>query len=250
MAILTRPPELAVLRQCGRALAAALAETAAAIQPGVTTAELNEVAEAALRRRGAKPSFLGFQGYPTALCTSINDQVVHGIPSSTVRLRDGDIIGLDLGAIMDGIYTDHALTVPVGQVSPAATTLIGRTAAALAAAIAAVAPGKTVGDIGAAVRSAIEPYGYGIIRQLTGHGVGRAVHEDPQIPNWGQAGSGPGLVPGMVLAIEPMVTLGGWQVQTLDDGWTVVTADGSLAAHFEHTVLVTNGGAEIITVMS
>lgn len=246
MAILTDHQDLATLRRSGRILASALKVTAAAVRPGVTTKELNDIAERAIRDAGAIPAFLGYQGYPASLCTSINEEVVHGLPSRRA-LKDGDIIGLDVGVNLDGMYTDGAVTVPVGTVTPAIQTLINDTAQALLLALREVKPGKHIGDIGAAIQAFIEPKGYGIIRQLTGHGVGRGVHEAPSIPNWGKRGSGPEIVEGMVLAIEPMVSLGGYDVITKPDGWTVATVDGSPAAHAEHTVLVTARGAEIIT---
>lgn len=247
MAIITSDHDLTKLRQSGAILAAAMARVMVAAKAGVTTIELDAIAEQAIRGRGGRPSFLGFQDYPASLCVSINDQVVHGIPSQTTKLADGDLVGLDLGVDYEGFFTDHAVTVGVGRVGKDAQKLLDATAQALTIAIAAIKPGRHIGDIGAAVEASIRPYGYGIIRQLTGHGVGRAVHEAPSIPNVGQAGKGPEIVEGMVLAIEPMIAAGDWHVVTLDDGWTVATADHRLAAHFEHTVLVTATGAEIIT---
>lgn len=247
MARLTQASDLAALRASGRIAAAALSAAAVAVRPDVTTAELNVIAERVVRAGGGRPTFLGYQGYPATLCTSINDEVVHGIPRDDRRLRTGDIIGLDIGVECGGAFTDHAITVPVGAIRSVEKKLLADTLAALEAGMAAVRPGGHVGDIGAAVAAALKPGNYGIVRQLTGHGVGRAVHEEPSIPNYGRPGTGSRLEVGMVLAIEPMVTLGGWEVRTEDDGWTSVTVDGSRAAHFEHTVLVTPVGAEVIT---
>lgn len=247
MAIFTSDHDIAQLRRSGKILAAAMHRVVAATRPGVTTLELDRIAEQAIRDLGARPSFLGFQDYPASLCVSINDQVVHGIPSTTTTVQEGDLVGLDLGVDYQGFFTDHAVTIGVGNVNKEAQDLLHATANALTAALLAVKPGARVGDIGAAVEASIQPHGYGIIRQLTGHGVGRAVHEGPSIPNVGPVGKGGEIVAGMCLAIEPMIAMGGWQVKTLEDGWTVATEDGSLAAHFEHTVFVTSKGVEIIT---
>lgn len=247
MAVITAPAELALLRRSGQIAARALQQVATAVRPGVTTAELNVIAEAAIAELGGKPSFKGYEGYPAGLCTSVNDEVVHGIPSSARELHDGDIIGLDIGVNFQGLFSDHAITVAVGQITAQLQTLLDDTAAALRLGIGAVAQGKRVGDIGAAVQQYLEPRGYGIVTQLTGHGLGRAVHEPPTVPNVGQSHQGPELVVGMVLAIEPMVNLGAAAVTTGADGWTVITADHQPAAHFEHTVIVTSHGCEIIT---
>lgn len=246
MALFTSRDDIAALRQSGRIAAEALRAVAAAVRPGISTQELDDIAEREILRRGGRPSFKGFEGYPASLCTSINHEVVHGIPSDR-RLVAGDIIGLDIGVIFQGAYTDHAMTVPVGPVSPKAQRLLEDTQESLRRAIAVVKPGAHIGDIGAAVQAFLEPKGYGIITQLTGHGVGRAVHEPPAIFNVGKVGTGPGIKEGMVLALEPMVSAGGPEVKTGTDGWTVEMADGSLAAHSEHTVLVTKRGADIIT---
>lgn len=247
MAVITAPGEIKLLRQSGRILAAAMRATMAAVRPGVSTAELNTVAAAAIRAAGGTPSFLEYQGYPTALCTSINHEVVHGIPDPQRMLHDGDIVGLDLGVNYQGWFTDHAVTVPVGKISADDQHLLDATKESMMLGIRAALVGHRIGHISAAIAGVLKPHGYGIIRQLTGHGVGRAIHEEPTIPNFGPATSGPLIVPGMVLAIEPMVARGGWAVVTGEDGWTVATADGSRAAHFEHTVLVTNDGPEILT---
>lgn len=247
MAIITAENEVARLRQSGKILADAIRATAKAVRPGVTTAELNAIADTSIRAAGGTPSFIGYQGYPAALCTSVNDEVVHGIPSEKKVLAEGDIIGLDLGVIFEGMFTDHAISVAVGKISKEDQKLIDATKESMMLGIKAAIIGNRIGNISAAVETSLKPHRYGIVRQLTGHGVGRAIHEDPAVPNFGSANSGPIIVPGMVLAIEPMVTRGGWEVQTEADGWTVSTVDGSHAAHFEHTILVTDKGPEILT---
>ncbi len=247
MAIITAPDEIAKLRASGRIAAQALRAVVAAVKPGVTTAELNELAESTIIKQGGSPSFKGFEGYPAVLCTSINDEVVHGLPSADRKLQTGDIIGLDIGVIYQGLYSDHAMTVPVGAVSADKKRLLADTSAALQRGVAAALPGRHIGAISAAIFNFLQPRGYGIVRQLTGHGLGYAVHEPPPVPNFGSATAGPLIEPGLVLAIEPMVNLGRAEVETQADGWTVVTADHQPSAHFEHTVLVTATGAEIIT---
>lgn len=250
--LIKTPEEIAALRVGGRILAQVLQLVAAAVKPQALTSELNELAEAKLKEYGAVPSFLGYkneqgQAYPASLCTSVNNMVVHGIPRPDLVLREGDIVGLDLGCWYKGMCTDMAVTVPVGQISPAAKKLIKVTRQALDLALKQVRAGAFVGDIGEAVQIFVEQQGFSVVRQLTGHGVGRAVHEDPAIPNFGKRGTGPRLAAGITVAIEPMVNAGDYEVQTLDDGWTVTTLDGSLSAHFEHTVLVTTSGCEILT---
>lgn len=247
MAIVTTEKDLAAVRRSGQILADALQATAAAVRPGISTAALNTVADQAIRQAGGTPSFIGYEGYPAALCVSINNEVVHGIPRPDRIIAAGDIVGLDLGVNYDGWFTDHAITVGVGSVTPAATKLMNDTQQSLQIGLQQIKPGNRIGDIGAAIQQFLEARHYGVVRQLTGHGVGRAVHEEPPIPNYGQAGTGPVLTEGMVLAVEPMVTLGGWEVETLPNGWTVVTADGNLAAHFEDTILVTTNGFELLT---
>lgn len=246
IAVRTRD-DIARVREAGRVVHAVLRELAAAAVPGVTTLELDRLAQARTRDHGAEPAFLGYHGYPAAVCISVNDEVVHGIPSPARVLADGDIVGLDFGVVLDGWYADSALTVPVGGVSAAARALLEVTEGALAAAIAAARPDRRVGDLGAAVQGHVEPRGFSVVRDFVGHGIGRRLHEAPQIPNFGSPGTGARLRPGMVLALEPMVNAGGFQVETLDDGWTAVTLDGSLSAHFEHTVAVTEDGPEILT---
>lgn len=247
MAVITAPEKVALLRQSGQIAAAVLARVAATVRPGISTAELNTMADTAIRAAGGRPSFMGYEGYPASLCTSINNEVVHGIPSADRRLKSGDIIGLDIGVDYHGLFSDHAVTVAVGSTSPDRQRLIDDTAESLRLGLAAVTPGATVGDIGAAVAGYLRPKGYGIVTQLTGHGLGYAVHEPPAIPNVGRPGAGPKLQVGMVLAIEPMVTLGQPEVVTAADGWTVLTADGQPAAHLEHTIIVTPTGYDIIT---
>lgn len=244
---ITAEKEIAKLRISGQILAEALASVAAAAIPGVTGADLNRLADQTIRQRGGTPAFAGYQGFPAALCVSINQQVVHGVPDTKRKLRSGDIVGLDLGVNYQGFFTDQAVTVPVGKVSAEADRLIADTRQSLQIGLDQVRAGAHTGDIGAAIQTWLEARGYGVVRQLTGHGVGRAVHEPPPIPNVGTAGDGPVLEAGMVLAIEPMVTLGDWHVKTDADGWTVVTADGSLAAHIEHTIRVMAKGYELIT---
>jgi methionyl aminopeptidase len=219
----------------------------AAVAPGVTTADLDRLAEQATHARGAVPAFKGYHGYPAVICISVNDEVVHGIPSPKRVLREGDVVGLDFGALYGGFYGDSAYTVPVGRASAEASRLLEVTRQALARAIAAARPGARLGDVGHAVQAWVEGQGYAIVRDFVGHGIGRKMHEAPQVPNYGAPGSGLRLKPGMVLAIEPMVNAGGAEVRTLDDGWTAVTADGSLSAHFEHTVAITADGPEILT---
>jgi len=224
-----------------------LDELARAAQPGVTTAELDRLALARTRARGAEPAFLGYHGYPASLCISVNDEVVHGIPSPLRALADGDVVGLDFGVVLGGWYGDSARSVVVGRASAEATRLLEATRAGLRAAIAAARPGARVGDVGAAVQALVEARGYSVVREFVGHGIGRRLHEPPHVPNWGVAGTGPVLRPGTVLALEPMVNAGAPEVRVLDDGWTAVTEDGSLSAHFEHTVAVTENGPEILT---
>lgn len=244
--------EIEIMRVGGKILAEALEEVAKAVKPGITTLELDKIAEKKLLSAGAKPSFLGYtsennSAYPASLCTSVNNIVVHGIPSNKIILKDGDIIGLDLGCWYKGLCNDAAITVPVGNISVVAKKLIKTTKQSLAEALKKVRSGATIGDIGEAVQAYVEAQGFAVVRQLTGHGVGRAVHEEPAIPNFGRARTGAKLVAGMTIAIEPMVNEGDYEVTTLKDGWTVATVDNSLSAHFEHTVLVTEKGYEILT---
>ena len=239
--------ELAVMREAGRVTARALTAVGDAVVPGVTTKELDDVAVAVIEAAGAKPAFKGYHGFPATICASRNCEVVHGIPGSKIRLVEGDIISIDMGAIVDGYFGDSARTFPVGRVSEQATALMDATRLSLEAGIAQCVPGNRLYDIGAAVQAVAEGAGFSVVREYVGHGIGRAMHEDPQVPNYGTAGKGATLMAGMVLAIEPMVNAGKAGVRQLDDGWTVVTADGKLSAHFEHTVAITEDGPWILT---
>jgi methionyl aminopeptidase len=239
--------ELARIREACLVVHDILRELAAAALPGTSTAELDRLAETRTRDRGAEPAFLGYHGYPASVCISVNDEVVHGIPSPRRVLREGDLVGLDFGVVLGGYYGDSAITVPVGRISDAARRLLEVTEGALAAAVAAARADARVGDIGAAVQAHVEAHGFSVVRDFVGHGIGRRLHEPPQVPNYGSQGTGPRLRPGMVLALEPMVNAGRFEVETLEDGWTAVTKDGSLSAHFEHTVAVTENGPEILT---
>jgi len=218
------------------------------VSPGVTTLELNSLAEKEVARRKAKPAFRGYSGYPCSLCCSLNDQVVHGIPNNT-PLVDGDILSLDFGAYYDGFYGDAAVTVPVGNVSQVALSLLTATKESLAQAIEQAFPGNRLSNVSFAVQSYVEARGFSVVRDFVGHGIGRSLHEQPQIPNYGQPNKGPKLRPGMVLAIEPMVNEKSYEVKVLADGWTAVTIDGGLSAHFEHTVAITENGPEILTLI-
>ncbi|HEY3121894.1 MAG TPA: type I methionyl aminopeptidase [Vicinamibacteria bacterium] len=223
-----------------------LAELAGAAAPGVTTRELDRIAEDRIRRAGARPAFLGYRGYPATLCASVNDEVVHGIPGDR-RLREGDVVGLDLGCVVDGFFGDAARTVAVGRISEAARRLLETAQAALAAGIAQARPGNRVGDISHAVQRHAESRGYSVVREFVGHGIGTALHEEPQVPNFGPPGRRERLVPGMCLAIEPMVNMGVPDVRVLGDGWTAVTVDGGLSAHFEESVAVTPEGPWVLS---
>ena len=235
------------MREAGHMVAEILAKLRSAVRPGITTADLDAIAAAELKQRGARASFLGYHGYPASVCTSVNDEIVHGIPGKRV-LKDGDIISIDFGAIYNGWHGDSAITVPVGKVSSEVKRLLKVTEDALYHGIAAARAGNRVQDIGRAVQSFVEAEGFSVVRQYGGHGVGRSMHEDPQVLNYIEPGyPNPLLRPGMVIAIEPMVTLGEKETQVLLDKWTVVTADGSYAAHFEHTVAITEGDADILT---
>lgn len=242
------PQELAAIRRACLVVSEALKALAAAAVPGTSTAELDALAAEEIRKRGAKPAFLGYRGYPATLCASVNEEVIHGIPQPGRRLKDGDIIGFDLGAVVDGFYGDAARTVGVGAVAPEAEKLMRVTREALQQGIAAARPENRVGDIGAAVQRHAEENGFSVVREFVGHGIGRALHEEPAVPNYGRAGTGPRLKAGMVLAIEPMINAGGPEVRVLADGWTAVTADGRLSAHFEHTVAVTESGPVVLTI--
>ncbi|ATY83714.1 type I methionyl aminopeptidase [Kyrpidia spormannii] len=238
--------ELEWMREAGRIVALALKETAQAVEPGITTRELDRIAEHVIRRNGAIPSFKGYHGYPASICASVNEELVHGIPGDR-KLVEGDIVSIDIGAQYHGYHGDAAITVPVGSISEEARRLLDVTEASLYKGIEKAVVGNRLSDISHAVQVYVEQHGFSVVRDYVGHGVGQEMHEDPQIPNFGPPGHGPRLKPGMVLAIEPMVNAGSYHVKTLPDNWTVVTVDGSLAAHFEHTVAITEGEPEILT---
>ncbi|MEA3344778.1 MAG: type I methionyl aminopeptidase [Chloroflexota bacterium] len=245
--ILKSPSALARMRDAGRIVAQILGRFREIVQSGVTTAQLDEEARAIIAREGARPSFKGYRGFPGAICASINEEIVHGIPSPHRTLAEGDIISLDVGVIYRGYQGDAAITLPVGEVSPEVERLLAVTEEALRRGIAQSRQGNWVGDISTAIQSWVESQGYNVVREYTGHGIGRSMHEAPQIPNFGRPHTGAPLRPGMTFALEPMVIAGGWGTRTLDDGWTVVSADGALSAHFEHTVAVTDDQPEIFT---
>lgn len=246
MVILKQPDEIDKARASSRIVAEVLSVLRERIKPGVTTRELDKIAEEVAQKRGAKPAFKGYRGYPYSLCASVNEEVVHGMPSGRV-LKEGDIVGLDFGVYYEGFYGDAAVTLPVGRVSEEATRLMRVTEQSLYAAIDQASSGNRLGDISAAVQETAESAGYSVVRDFVGHGIGRNMHEDPQIPNFGKKGRGIELQAGMVLAIEPMVNAGRYRVKILPDGWTVITADGSLSAHFEHSVAITDNGPEILS---
>jgi methionyl aminopeptidase len=246
MIIRKSKPEIEKMAQAGLIVAGVLKELAAMVQPGITTRDLDQVAERRIRDAGAIPTFKGYYGYPASICTSINDEVVHGIPGNK-KLREGDIIGIDCGATLQGYVGDAAVTVPVGETDEKVKRLLEATRQSLFAAIEKCRVGNRLGDVGNAVQAYVEPLGYSVVRNYCGHGVGRAMHEEPQVPNYGQPGKGKPLQEGLVIAIEPMVNLGKHDVKVLSDGWTVVTLDGKPSAHFEHTVAITANGPRILT---
>ncbi len=249
MIVLKTARELAVMREACRISAGALQLIGKAIEPGVTTAELDRLAEAYIRKQGAEPNFKNYQGYPATACISINNQVIHGIPSHKRRIEAGDIVSVDLGAMFNGYHGDNAATFACGDVSDEAKRLMDTTRESLYEGIKAAVPGGRIGDIGSAVQRYVEARGYSVVRQFVGHGVGTHLHEAPEVPNFGTPGRGIRLMPGMTIAIEPMVNAGGSDVKVLPDGWTVLTKDGSLSAHFEHTVAITSDGPKIMTVV-
>jgi methionyl aminopeptidase len=245
--ILKSPEEIEKMRRAGRIVASTRRLVLAAVRPGITTGELDAIAEEHIRSKDAVPSFKGYRGFPRSICASVNEELVHGIPGDRI-LRDGDLLSLDFGAIWEGYHGDSAVSVFVGEpASDEAEKLVRITEEALEAGISQVREGARLSDIGNAVQQVVEGAGFGVVREYVGHGIGQNLHEDPPIPNYGSPGRGPELRPGMALAIEPMVTLGGWETRVLDDDWTVVTEDGSLCAHFEHTLAITDRGAEILT---
>jgi methionyl aminopeptidase len=246
MIVLKTPGEIRTLDECNRIVIEVLDEVEKAIAPGVTTLELDEIAERGARARGARPAFKGYRGFPKSLCASVNCEVVHGIPSKERRLKEGDIVGCDFGAVFGGFVGDAARTIRVGKVSPLADRLIKAAERALHAARAAALPGGRLGDMSAAVQEVVEAGSFSVIREFVGHGVGRELHEDPQVPNYGARGSGVRLRAGMVLAIEPMIAAGNWDVEIAENGWTAVTKDRSLSAHAEHSIAITEGGPVIL----
>jgi methionyl aminopeptidase len=244
---LKSPAEIAKLREANLIVADVLDTLEAAAKPGLSTWELNDIADKRLRHLKGESAFLGYHGYPAVLCTSVNEVVVHGIPRRDVVLKSGDILSIDFGAFKDGWCGDSARTIPIGDVSPAAKTLMRITRESLERAIAACVPGSRLGDIGWAVQSHAEAHGYSVVRQFVGHGIGHKMHEEPHVPNYGEAGKGRRLSAGLVVAIEPMVNAGGPEVLVKDDGWTAVTKDGSLSAHFEHSVAITDDGPVVLS---
>ena len=238
--------EVAKMRRAGRVVAEMHEKTRAAIRPGISTAELDQVARQVLAARGAKSNFLNYHGFPAVICTSPNDMIVHGIPG-TYRLEEGDIISIDCGAIIEGYHGDAAYTAPVGQVGPEAQRLLEVTERSLWAAIEQMQEGNRLSDIGHAVQAVAEAAGYSVVKEYVGHAIGTAMHEEPQVPNYGPPGKGPRLKAGHVFAVEPMVNIGGQETRQLEDGWSVVTADGSLSAHFEHTIAIGPDGPEVLT---
>ena len=249
MIVLKTGRELKIMREACRISAGALQTAGKAVEPGVTTAEIDKLAEDYIRSQGGVPNFKNYEGYPATACISINNEVIHGIPTNKRVLKAGDIVSIDLGAKFEGYHGDNAATFACGDVSPEAKRLMDTTKESLYEGIAAAVAGGRIGDISHAVQSYVEARGYSVVRQFVGHGIGTSLHEAPEVPNFGTAGRGFRLMPGMTLAIEPMVNAGGSEVKILPDGWTVLTKDGSLSAHFEHTVVITADGPKIMTLI-
>ena len=247
MIVLKSPREIALMRRGGQILAEVIEFLPGFVEPDMTTQEIDEKVESFILAHGAAPAFKGYRGFPATVCISINDEIVHGIPSAHRRIKEGDIVGLDLGCIVEDYYADCAFTLAIGDVPPRTRTLLDVTRESLELAIRECRPGHRLSDVSHAVQTHVETHGFSVVRAFVGHGIGRALHEDPQVPNFGEPGRGPQLRPGMVLAIEPMVTMGSYEVRILEDGWTAVTKDGSLAAHFEHTIAVTEEGPDVLT---
>jgi methionyl aminopeptidase len=239
--------EIGLMRRGGHILSEVMDRLRDTVKAGMSTLEVDEEVEAFITARGARPAFKGYRGFPATVCISINEEVVHGIPSAHRRIKEGDIVGLDLGCIVEGYYADCAFTLALGEVPSRVQQLLDVTRDSLELGIGECRPGRRLSDVSHAIQSHVEHHGFAVVRAFVGHGIGRALHEDPQVPNFGDPGRGPQLRPGMVLAIEPMVTMGSWEVKVLDDGWTAVTRDGSLAAHFEHTIAVTDAEPEVLT---
>lgn len=240
------PDEIESMRKAGAVVSAAIAAIRSAVRPGMTTADLDELAEQVIRGLGAVPTFKGYRGFPGSICTSVNEEIVHGIPGNRV-LMEGDLLKVDVGATVEGLIGDAAVTIPVGRVSDEAQELIKVTKQALEEGIKAAVGGARTGDVGSAIEKYVAAHELSGVREYVGHGVGRFLHEDPQVPNYGPAGMGTLLRPSMAIAIEPMVNIGGWKTKLLKDQWTVITEDGSLSSHFEHTILITDGEPEVLT---
>ncbi|MGI2335797.1 MAG: type I methionyl aminopeptidase [Dehalogenimonas sp.] len=238
--------EIVIMRRAGRIVGTALMELKQQLKPGMKTIELDKKAEELIRAMGGAPSFKGYRGFPGSLCVSVNEEIVHGIPGERI-LQEGDVVSLDLGAVIDGFQGDAAITVGVGSVSPEAANLIAATESALAVGIIAAKAGSRLGDVGAAIQQYAESRGYGVVKEYSGHGIGREMHEDPSVPNYGKRGSGTLLKNGMTLALEPMLNQGTWRTKVGPDAWTVSTGDGLLSAHFEHTIAINDGEAEVLT---
>jgi methionyl aminopeptidase len=245
--IIKSDDEIAIMRQAGSIVAQTLEKLLAALRPGLVVKELDATVRREFAKHGVVPTFLGYHGYPATVCVSVNDEIVHGIPGKRV-LKDGDVVSIDLGCTYKGFVADHAITAIVGTPKPRMRELVDVTREALQEGIKHLRPGNKLGEVSHAIGEYVEARGFGVVREYVGHGVGRAMHEEPQVPNFGPADRGPVLKKGMVLALEPMVTVGDWRTRQLDDNWTVVTADGSWAAHFEHTIAVTDGDPVVLTV--
>jgi methionyl aminopeptidase len=241
------PDEIEIIRRAGHLQADILNQIGAAVAPGVSTKALDNLARELCKKNDVQPGFLGYHGFPAAICASVNNQVVHCIPSEQAVLQDGDLFKIDFGLILEGFYADACQTFAVGEISSEAKQLMKITKEALYAGIAQARADNRVGDISHAIEATVQPYGYSPVRETVGHGIGRRLHEDPEVPNWGKAGTGPKLVPGMTICIEPIINAGTHQIKTLPDGWTTETADGALSAHFEHQILITDGKPEILT---
>ena len=248
MIVLKTNRELSLMREACRISAGALRVAGEAVQPGVTTEEIDRIAYEYIIKQGAKPNFLNYNGFPATACISINDEVIHGIPSKKRVIKEGDIVSIDLGAVLDGYNGDNAATFAAGKISPEAERLINTTKESLYKGIEAAVAGGRIGDISSAVQTYCEERGFSVVRDFVGHGIGAKLHEDPGVPNYGTPGRGVRLLPGMTLAIEPMINMGGYEVRQLSDGWTIKTKDGGLSAHFEHTVAITADGPKILTV--
>jgi len=247
MIMIKSPPEIEAMRRAGAVVGQFFEEVRSLIRPGITTGSLEEFADGFIRRRGVRSAFKGYMGYPAHLCTSVNEEVVHGIPSADRVVREGDILSIDFGVVREGFFGDAAKTFAVGEVDADSCRLLAATERSLFSGIEAAGPEARLGDVSAAVQAVVEAEGFSVVRDFVGHGIGRSMHEEPQIPNFGSAGTGPRLHPGMTLAIEPMVNAGGWAVKVREDGWTVVTRDRSRSAHFEHTIAVTDTGFMILS---